>query len=85
MPNQSHSGIRGIPWYRCSRCGCDFQTSELQPQKGLLLCHQYGCYDNLLVEERDNMIQQVLQDGPDAPPARLLEEPTFENVDDYIV
>lgn len=85
MPNQAHSGIQGVPWYHCQRCGCDFRTSDLKPQKGLLLCTQNGCYDDLLVEERSNMIQQVLSSGPDAPPAKLLEEPTFETIDDYIV
>lgn len=85
MPNQAHSGIQGTPWFRCGRCGCDFRTSDLYPQKGLLLCKQNGCYDDLSVEMRDNIIQQVLSSGPDAPPARILEEPSFEVVDDYIV
>lgn len=29
----------------------------------MLLCHDHGCYDNLLVEERPQMIQAVLSDG----------------------
>lgn len=84
MPNQSHSGIRGVPWLRCGRCGCDFPSDQLKPQKGLLLCIPYGCYDDLLVEERSSIIQQVLSSGPDAPPAMILTEPSYEEIDDII-
>lgn len=85
MPNQAHSGIIGVPWHRCSRCGTDQRTSDLKPQKGLLVCRTYDCVDNLLVEERSSMIQQVLSSGPDAPPAVVLQEPSYESIDEIIV
>lgn len=85
MSNQSHSGIRGDPWHYCVRCGALVRTSQLKPQKGLLVCTVYGCVDNLLVEERPTIIEQVLSSGPDAPPAKVLQEPSFENVDDYVI
>ncbi len=34
----------------------------LTPQKGLLLCHDHGCYDNLDVEFRPRQIQEALAD-----------------------
>lgn len=60
MPNQSHSGIYGIPWHRCDRCGCEFRITELTPQRGLLLCRLNGCYDNPETWNRDVLIQGVL-------------------------
>lgn len=83
MPNQAHSGWTGDPWHACQRCGCDYHTSELKPQKGLLVCH--NCVDDLLVEERSSLIQQVLSNRPDAPPAFVLETPTWEDIEDIIL
>jgi hypothetical protein len=83
VPNQAHSGWKGDPWHHCDRCGCDYHTSELKPQKGLLVCR--NCVDNLLVEERSSVIQQVLANRPDAPPAFVLQEPTFEEIEDLII
>lgn len=85
MANQAHSGMIGIPWHRCQRCGTDQRTSDLKPQKGLLVCRTNDCVDNLLVEERSNMIQQVLSSGPDAPPAPILTEPSYEDIEEIIV
>lgn len=85
MANQAHSGIQGDPWFRCQRCGTDQRTSNLKPQKGLLVCASNDCIDSLLVEERATMIEQVLASGPDAPPAQVLQEPSFEVVDDYVI
>jgi len=48
-------------WTRCDRCGFELPVGVLTSQKGLLLCPD--CYDSLLVEERQFMIQEVLSDG----------------------
>jgi hypothetical protein len=83
VPNQAHSGWTGDPWHACQRCGRDWHTSDLKPQKGLLVC--VDCVDDLTVEERSNVIQQVLSTRPDAPPAPILEEPAWEDIEDIIV
>jgi hypothetical protein len=85
MANQSHSGIIGDPWLRCQRCGVDTRQSRLVPQKGLLVCIDNGCVDDLLIEQRPTIIEQVLSSGPDAPPAEVLQEPTYEEVSDYTI
>lgn len=69
MPNQSHSGIRGIPWSRCQRCGFDYPTDKLVRQTGgkfagLIVCRE-KCLDNTLVDQRQAIIQQVLENSPE--------------------
>lgn len=61
MPRKQ--GIQREEWTTCARCGFLHPVSMLTPQKGMLLCHDHRCYDNLLVEERPMMIQAVLSDG----------------------
>jgi hypothetical protein len=56
-------GIQREEWTTCARCGFIHPVSMLSSQNGMLLCHDHGCYDNLLVQERAMMIQQVLSDG----------------------
>lgn len=74
MANQAHSGIEGVPWHRCQRCGTDQRTSNLVWQLGLLLCTSNDCVDNLDVQLRPGVISSVLADGPDAPPAPILQD-----------
>lgn len=62
MPNQSHSGMLGIPWFRCQMCGKDFRTSELRWQNGLLVC--MTDWDNPIAWNRPILIQEVLQESP---------------------
>jgi hypothetical protein len=57
------SGIQREEWTTCARCGFIHPVSMLTSQNGMLLCHDHGCYDNLLIQERPAMIQQVLADG----------------------
>lgn len=59
MPSQNHSGLHGIPWYRCDRCGYDYPTSKLVRQRGLILCIE-KCWDNPQAWERDAIIQEQL-------------------------
>lgn len=62
MPTQNHSGIRGVPWKRCDRCGRDFPIDRLVKQRGLLLCID-SCWDNPIMFEREEIIQDVLEFG----------------------
>lgn len=56
-----HMGEQRCVWTHCDRCGHEPPVNVLTSQKGLLLCRD--CYDNLLVEERQFLIQEVLSDG----------------------
>lgn len=56
-------GIQREEWTRCDRCGFIHPVSMLTSQQGLLLCHDHGCYDNLMIQERPMVIQTVLEDG----------------------
>ncbi len=57
-----HGGIWRIDWARCDRCGFEHPVSMLTPQKGLLICHDHGCYDNLDVEQRSFIISEILKE-----------------------
>ena len=74
MPNQAHSGIVGIPWHRCQRCGTDTRVSDLVWQDGILVCTNYKCRDKRPINDqsRQRLIQEVLSSGQDAPPAEIL-------------
>jgi hypothetical protein len=85
MANQSHSAIQGDPWLYCSRCGALVRSSHLVPQLGLLLCTDNDCVDSLLVMQRNAIMKSAIADGPDAPPAPVLREPKFEEVEDIII
>ena len=61
MPNQAHSGIHGIPWGRCDRCGLDFPLDRLVRQRGLLLCTERNCWDNPIAWNRERIIEDVLE------------------------
>ena len=85
MANQSHSAIQGDPWLYCQRCGSLVRSSHLVAQKGLLVCTDNGCVDSLLVEQRSAIMKTMISDGPDAPPAPILREPKFEEIEDIII
>ena len=82
MANQSHSAIQGDPWLYCQRCGALVRASHLVLQLGLLLCTDFNCVDSLLVMQRSAIMKSMISDGPDAPPAPILREPKFEEVED---
>lgn len=58
-----HKGLQGTAWANCDRCGFVHPIGQLQRQKGLLLCKDHGCVDDLTVERRPIIIAQVLSDG----------------------
>jgi hypothetical protein len=66
LPSQSHSGIRGVPWSRCDRCGYDYPVDKLAKQNGLILCVE-KCIDKTLVWERDAIIAAKLQNIEEEP------------------
>ncbi len=73
MANQAHSGIQGVPWHRCSRCGTDQRVSDLVRQNGQLRCRSYDCVDNRLVERRPRIISEVLSgSSEEMQPADIL-------------
>jgi len=59
MPSQAGSGIRGIPWSRCDRCGLDFSLDKLTMQRSLLLCQD--CFDDPANLDRDQVIAEALE------------------------
>lgn len=89
MPNQSHSGIRGVPWSRCQRCGFDYPTDQLIRQNGgkwngLIVCKE-KCLDNITVERREYVIKELLSQTPDEMQvADILRRPPDPSVDSEI-
>jgi hypothetical protein len=72
LANQAHSGIRGVPWSRCQRCGQDTPTDKLviqtgkSPAAGLRVCTLNGCFDDPFPNEyRDEIIKAALENSPD--------------------
>jgi hypothetical protein len=87
MPNQAHSGWRGVPWHSCDRCGTLVRTSDLVKQGGFLFCTTMGCADpesalayNTRIERQK---ESVLADRPDAPLAPILAEDRNDE-DEYL-
>ena len=58
----SHSGLHGLPWARCDRCGYQDRMTELVLQRGLLLCI-FKCVDNPLAWDRVSIIRDILEFG----------------------
>lgn len=57
MP-QKIQGVRGVQFRLCDRCKFQYYLDQLRRQKGLLLCPT--CVDDLSIEYRPKIIQQVL-------------------------
>lgn len=55
--------VYGEQWDVCDRCGFDHPISMLTVQRGLKLCSDHGCLDDLDVERRQLMIQEILSSG----------------------
>lgn len=64
MPRQR--GIWRELWRTCDRCGFIHPVGMLIQQKGMLLCTDHGCVDNLDVEQRPFLIGLILTAGDDA-------------------
>ncbi len=58
MPNALNRRT-GSQWEICDRCGFQFPIGQLVRQKGLLVCTR-TCFDDLTVERRPYMIEQIL-------------------------
>jgi hypothetical protein len=63
MPNALNRRTGG-QWDICDRCGFQFPISQLVKQKGLLVCIR-RCFDDLTVERRPYIIEQILGTGVD--------------------
>lgn len=63
------------PWHYCARCGRKKLMTELEWQRGKLICKQ-DCIDKLLIGDREAQINQVLSDGQvELAPDPKLQEP----------
>lgn len=77
------------PAHYCVRCGRKYYMSELQWQRGKLLCthggNGQGCIDKLLVGDREAEIDLVLSDGKlELAPDPKLREPDVIGMDNDI-
>lgn len=72
------------PWHYCARCDKKKLMSELEWQRGKLMCRQQ-CIDKYLVGDREALINQVLSDGKEElVPDPKLREPDIIGTDDDI-
>lgn len=71
------------PWHYCARCDKKKQMSELEWQRGKLMCSE--CRDKLLIGDREAQINQVLNDGQvELAPDPKLQEPDSVTINDDI-
>lgn len=56
-----HKAIQRKVWTKCDVCGFEWPVERLTSQQGLLKCP--NDVDNLIMEERAQVIAQVLSDG----------------------
>lgn len=71
-------------WHHCSRCDRKSKISEMQWQRGLLLCPH--CFDSWpLLGQREPKIAAVLADGKEelAPVEKLRNPVEYNNEDDF--
>lgn len=84
MP-QAVNNLKYQQWDACDRCGFFFPMGQLVKQKGLLICIRRTCFDNLTVERRSAVIEQVL--GPqtaaniEGADTRVIDRGFFEDFD----
>lgn len=93
----SSPGYRGTrsyldgPYHYCARCGSRIHISEMEWQRGLLLCQKYDCIDKgtyPLIGQREGAIASALQVPTDElQPDPKLMEPTSSasSVEDDII
>lgn len=63
MP-QANNRVVGDQWDTCDQCGFTFPNSQLVRQKGRLVCTRPNtCLENLEVERRPFIIEQVVTSG----------------------
>lgn len=56
-----HKAVQRKVWTKCDICGFEYPVEQLVNQEGFLKCSK--CRDNLLVQERPQIIAEVLSDG----------------------
>lgn len=56
-----HKAIQRKVWCKCDVCGFEYPVERLSNQEGLLKCPE--CRDNLMIQERAQVIAEVLSDG----------------------
>jgi hypothetical protein len=56
-------GITGQTHRECDRCGFLYPIGKLRRQKGLLVCTERRCVDNLQIERRPLQIADMLTDA----------------------
>lgn len=86
MPQDGVHTLGQGPWHECGRCDRKAKLeSELQWQRGLLLCHD--CFDKKVIGEYDQAVAQVLSSliaNPDLQPSAKLTQPTIETTNEDI-
>lgn len=85
MPNPNNR-VRKQQWDICERCGFIYPMGSLVKQKGLLICTR-TCFDNLMIERRDQLIMRILGDGisQEGVDLRAYDRSFFQSFDDEVM
>jgi len=71
------------PWHFCARCDTKTHISDMDWQRGKLLCKIRRCWDEMLLGDREQVIAQVLSDGQEEfAPVMKLREPDITTTND---
>jgi hypothetical protein len=54
-------GVWRKEWDNCDRCGFPHPIDMLSMQLGLKLCHDHGCFDDLIVYYRYQVMANILE------------------------
>lgn len=54
---------KGQQWAPCDRCGFMYPMTRLIVQRGVLICNNPHCFDNLTVERRSLVVERLLSSG----------------------
>lgn len=82
MP-QAVNNIQKQQWDTCDRCGLMYPMGKLVKQKGGLICTVH-CFDNLQVERRPFLIENILGSGveQEGVDTRVIDRGFFEGFDE---
>lgn len=85
MP-QNLNNIHHEQWGMCDQCGFFYPMSQLVKQKGQMHCTTRHCFDNLQIERRTFMIEQVMGPGQsvdaEGSDRRVIDRGFFEGFDE---
>jgi hypothetical protein len=85
MP-QALNSRRRQQWDMCDQCGFLYPMSSLVKQKGALICTRRHCFDNLMVERRPWVMEEVIGPGAGAEwegvDTRVVDRGFFEGFDE---